>query len=53
MLQTLEHDSSDIKALWSQNLHRYVLRYIVDNAGRHDIDFGREGLITDFTFYSY
>ena len=43
VLKTSEHDSGDITTLWSQSiiLYRYVLLYIVDNAGRHDIDFGR------------
>ena len=27
--------------------HIYILLYIVDEAGRHDIDFGKEGLIND------
>ena len=31
----------------------YVLLYIVDNAGRHDIDFGREGFINDLSFFSH
>ena len=50
--KTLKYDSDDIKALWSQSIYRYVLLYIVDNAGRHDIDFGREGLINDLTFFT-
>ena len=29
--------------LCGHKAHIYVLLYIVDNAGRHDIDFGREG----------
>ena len=31
-------------ALWSQIMYIYVILYIVDNAGRYDRDFGREGL---------
>ena len=52
VLETLEHDS-DLKALWSQSIYRYVLLCIVDNAGRHHIEFGREGLINDWSFFSY
>ena len=37
VLKTLEDDNGDMKALWSQSIYRYVLQYIVDNAGRHDI----------------
>ena len=51
-LETLEHDSGDVKALWSKRIYRYVLLYVVDNAGRHDIDFGREGLIIDYLSFS-
>ena len=54
VLNTLEHDSGDIKALPSQSIYSYVLLYIVDNAGRRDIDFGREGVIVDdLSFFSY
>ena len=54
VLNTLEHDSGDIKALRSQSIYSYVLLYIVDNAGRRDIDFGREGVIVDdLSFFSY
>ena len=68
VLETLEHDSGDIKVLWSQSIYRYVIPYIVDNAGRHDvgfagrhdidfagrhdIDFGREELINGLSFFS-
>ena len=37
----LWNDSGHIKGLWSQSVYRYVLQYIVDNAGRHDVDFER------------
>ena len=36
----------------SPSIYRYVLVYIVDNTGRHDIDFGREGLSDDSSFFS-
>ena len=53
-LESLEYDSGDMKALWSQGIYRYVLLYIVDNAGIHGIDLGREGLIlNDLSFFSY
>ena len=50
-----KHDSGDKKALWSQTIYIYiyVLLCIVDNTGRHDIDFGREGLINDLCFFSF
>ena len=51
--QSLEHDSGDIKALWSQSIYRHVLLYIVDNVGRHFTDFGSEGLTNDLIFFSY
>ena len=51
--ETLEHDSGDIKVMSSQSIYRYVLLYMVDNAGRHDIDFGREELVCDLSFFSY
>ena len=53
VLETLEHDSGDTKNLWSQSIDRYVLLYMVDNKRRHDVDFGREGLINDLSFFSY
>ena len=53
VLKTLEHDSGDIKALWSQSIYRHVLLYIVDNVGRHFTDFGSEGLTNDLIFFSY
>ena len=46
-------DSGDINALWSQSIHRYVLLYIVDNTGRHGIDFEREGLLNDLSLFSF
>ena len=47
-------ETSGIKALSPQSIYRYVLLYIVDNAGRHAIDFGREGLImNDLSFFHY
>ena len=50
----LRNDSGDIKALSPQSIYRYVLLYIVDNAGIHGIDLGREGLIlNDLSFFSY
>ena len=52
-LPALGHDSGDIKALWSRSTYRYVLLlYIVDNARRHYIDFGREGLLNDLGFFN-
>ena len=52
---TLEHDSGDIKALWSQSIYRYVLLivHIVDNAGRNGIDFWREGIIDDLSSFNF
>ena len=52
-LQTLKHDSGDIKTLWSQGIYRHLLLYIVDNTGRHHIDFRGETLINDLSFFSY
>ena len=52
VLETLEHDSGYIKTLWSQSVYRYVLQYLVDNARRHDTDFGMEALIIDLNFFS-
>ena len=51
-LKTLKHESVDIKALWSQGIYRHLLLYIVDNTGRHDNDFGRDGLINYLNFLS-
>ena len=43
--------TGDIKALWSQSIYRYVLLlYIVENAGRHYIDFGRKLLVLEGKF---
>ena len=50
VLETLEHDSGDLKALWSQSIYRYVLQYIVDNARRHDTDFRRKLLFNDLSY---
>ena len=45
------------KKLCGQKAYIYICGtstlYIVDNTGRHDIDFGREGLINDLSFFSY
>ena len=49
VLNTLEHDSGNIKALWPQSIYRDVLQYIIDNVGRHDT----EGLFNDLSFFSY
>ena len=51
--ETLEHDSGDIKVMSSQSIYRYVLLYIVDNTGRHGIDFEREGLLNDLSLFSF
>ena len=49
-----KHDSDDIKALRSQDLYANLVLYIVDNAGRNDVDFEREGItIDDLNFFSY
>ena len=52
-LKALKHDSVDVKALWSRTIYRYVLLilYIVDDTGRHDIDFGTEGLINYLSIF--
>ena len=42
VLESLEHDSGDIKALWPKSVYRCVLLYIADSSGRHDIDIERE-----------
>ena len=51
--KTLGHDSDGVKALWSQSIYIYILQYIVDNTGRHDIDFGREGLIHGLDLFGH
>ena len=56
VLKTLENDSDDITPLWAQGIYRYQVCttvYTIDNAGRHDFDFGREGLINALSFFSY
>ena len=54
VLEASEHDSGGIKAVCSQIIYMYMYHLsIVDDAGRHDIDFGREGLIDDLSFFSY
>ena len=45
VLQTLDHDSGDVKQGSVVTMHIYVLLCIVDNAGRHGIESGREGII--------
>ena len=56
VFKTLEHDSGDMKALWSQSIFIYIDMYyrtfMVDNARRHDVDCGREGLINYLSFFS-
>ena len=43
-----------MKSLWSPSIYRYVQQHIVDNAGRHDIDFGRESLFINYlSFFSF
>ena len=42
-----------MKPLWSQSIYRYVLLYIVDNTGGHDIDYGRKELMNYLSFFSY
>ena len=41
----LKHGSGDIKALWSQTIFIQICIILLHNTGRHDVDFGREGLI--------
>ena len=52
-LKTLKHGSGDIKTLLSQSINRSALLYIVDDTGGHGIDFEREGLTNDLSFFSY
>ena len=42
VLETLGHDSGDVKALWSQSIYGYLLLHNVDNTRRHDIGIGRD-----------
>lgn len=53
VLKPCEHDSGDTKALSSRSIYRYVLLYIVHNAGRNDVDLGREMLFYDLSFFRY
>ena len=52
--ETLKHDSGDIKLCGHKAyLDIYVLMYTVDNTEGHDIDFGREGLMNNLSFFSH
>ena len=37
----------------TKHIYIYILQYIVDNTGRHDIDFGREGLIHGLDLFGH